>query len=123
MSSVRIFHANRQGGEPLFFHIADVNTGGLHGENALDFAYERTQNIHGSWSKPSRLGDGMPNGDFSPLVTVRIPLPMHDGILYGHRSSCVGDVFVLDDIPFIVGRVGFDLLPPDHSFRALLTQL
>lgn len=66
--------------------------------DALEYAFARTQNIFGSWSRGEFFGDGERNEDWSPYVT---PAPLgEDG--YGHRSSMVGDIFVIrDDATYI----------------------
>ena len=58
---------------------------GAQPEHALEIAYERTQNIHDSWTK-------------NPEVTAITERP---------RSSMLGDVFVLKDQPFTVATFGF----------------
>ena len=62
----------------------------------LEYAWRWSNNVEGSWSRPADLG-GMANGDFNDRVHVLAELPVHQGKLYGLRSSMVGDVFVLGD--------------------------
>ena len=76
-------------------------------EAALEYAWRRTQNIDGSWSRPARFPDGAPNGDFSPDVVALAPLPVVDGKTYGLRSSMVGDVFEIGERRFRVANLGF----------------
>jgi hypothetical protein len=74
---------------------------------ALEYAWERTQNLGGSWSKGLRFEDGGANLDFSPDVTVVAPLPVEDGRTYGLRSSMVGDVFEIGGQRWAVANIGF----------------
>jgi hypothetical protein len=61
-------------------------------ENALEYAFARTQNIFGSWSMPEYFPNGERNEDYSENVTAA---PLVDG--RGHRSSMVGDIFTIKD--------------------------
>jgi hypothetical protein len=62
---------------------------------ALEYAWERTQNIDGSWSRAGVIEgpDGSPtlNRDYHPNIVRIAALPVHDGRTYGLRSSMVGD--------------------------------
>lgn len=91
-------------------HVADVEVGDLTGDEALEFAYLKTQNIHGSWSR-----DDLPdNRDRDPRVTVTAPLhrDADTGRIWGHRSSSIFDKFVMDGMVHEVGMVGFKALGP-----------
>jgi len=69
-------------------HVATINApDNLDRDNALEYAFMATQNIEGSWSQPN-------NPDYSPSITVRLPLRVVNGRVMGHRSSMVGDRFV-----------------------------
>lgn len=72
--------------------------------DALEYAFARTQNIWGSWSKGEFFEDGEANQDYSPHVS---PAPLGpDGL--GHRSSMVGDIFTIrDDANYIFVAEGF----------------
>lgn len=70
-----------------FRKVAEVETG-AEGDEALEWAFERTQNIEGSWSK-GEFFEGEINPDWHPSVEVFEPRA--DG--FGHRSSMVGDFF------------------------------
>jgi hypothetical protein len=95
-----------------FVHVATVAVeAGWSVTAALEFAYRWTNNINGSWSLP----DLKPNGDFNPAVTVTAPLPVVDGRTLGHRSSMMGDRFILDGKPYRVDFVGFT--PEDEYGR------
>lgn len=79
-------------------------------EDALERAYEATQNINGSWSKGPMLGT-QPNPDYNRVSGVKVdviePLPVIKGVQYGHRSSMVGDKFVIGDFTYQVDFIGF----------------
>ena len=81
-------------------------------EAALEYAWRRTQNIDGSWSRGARLPSGM-NGDFSADVEVVASLPVIDGTTYGLRSSMVGDVFEIDGDRYRVANLGFEKIDPE----------
>ncbi len=81
-------------------HMATVKTDTTDIGQALEYAFRWTQNLNGSWSKP-----GTP--DSNPNVTVRAPLPIWDGMIYGHRSSMVGDEFVVGGVSYYVASHGF----------------
>lgn len=65
-------------------------------EAALEFAYYWTNNVEGSWSK-SQWAEDARNWDWNPNVEVLKPIMTLNGVKYGHRSSMVGDRFILDD--------------------------
>ena len=79
-------------------------------EDELEYAYQRTQNTIGSWSKD--IGLPNPDGD-RDFVTVEAPLlevTTGDGSVQtlGHRSTMVGDIFkVVDDDKERTFRVAF----------------
>lgn len=87
--------------------VAEVDAGSKSVEDALDFAWERTNNIGGSWSMGPVI-DGQDNYDYSDKVTVLVPLMFANGRTYGLRSSSVGDIFVIDGKGFKVAGCGFD---------------
>lgn len=63
---------------------------------AAEAAYQKTQNMHGSWSKGEILDGGMINEDYDPCIEVLKPLHVTAlGQPLGHRSSSVGDVMVV----------------------------
>jgi len=77
-------------------------------EDALEYAFARTQNIFGSWSKPEYFPNGERNEDYSPNVT---PAPLERDL--GHRSSMVGDIFTIKDdamYVFVCDSFGFKLV-------------
>lgn len=87
-------------------HVADVDVGNRTGDEALEYAYHKTQNIHGSWSR-----DDLPdNIDRDPGVTVIAPLHRDEasGRIWGHRSSSMRDKFVMDGMVHEVVMIGFE---------------
>ena len=77
--------------------------------DACEYAFARTQNIFGSWSKGPVFEDGEHNEDFSENVEVIQPLLICDGKEYGHRSSMVGDLFVVNENIYVCKGIGFEL--------------
>lgn len=102
---VQVHHHDAEIGKLV--HVANVEYDGeLH--NALDYAWEHTQNLWGSWSRPEFIG-GRSNGDYCENVEVIAPLPVHDGKVFGLRSSMVGDVFAVEGHgAFKVASFGFE---------------
>lgn len=93
--------------------VAFVEVGDRTGEEALEYAYRRTNNIMGSWSKPAQFefnGELHDNPDFSEDVTVMAPLPVHDGVEYGHRSTSMGDQMLFEGKKYKVAMMGFEEL-------------
>lgn len=82
-------------------HIATVNTPPDYDtERALGFAFRWTQNIDDSWSIYGKA-------DHHQNVIVIAPLPVRGGRTLGHRSSMIGDIFVVDRRIFICDTFGF----------------
>ena len=77
--------------------------------DACEYAFARTQNIFGSWSKGPVFEDGEHNEDFSENVEVIQPLVTFNGKAYGHRSSMIGDLFVVNGNIYVCKSVGFEL--------------
>ena len=77
--------------------------------DACEYAFARTQNIFGSWSMGSTFEDGEHNEDFSENVEVIMPLLTCGGKTYGHRSSMVGDLFVVNGNIYVCDTFGFKL--------------
>ena len=80
-------------------------------KDACEFAFLRTQNIFGSWSKGPFFADGELNEDYSEWVEVVKPLidNWFGATQLGHRSSMVGDRFIVNDNIYICRGVGFSL--------------
>lgn len=88
-----------------------VDCGDRNVDDSLEYAFRLTQNIHGSWSKEDI---GETNFDWSDDVTEIAPLQVIDGKEYGHRSSMVGDIFVVEGHgTYTVGVFGFETTPED----------
>jgi hypothetical protein len=78
--------------------------------SALEYAYKRTNNIDGSWSKGKTFefkGETYVNPDYSSDVTVMSPLEVVDGVEYGLRSTSVGDQMLLGTVKYKVAPMGF----------------
>jgi hypothetical protein len=86
--------------------VALVEVGDRTGDEALEYAYHRTQNIGGSWSR----NDFEDNPDYSEDVTVMADLPVHEGVTYGLRSTSMGDQMLLGTEKYKVDMVGFELI-------------
>ena len=93
--------------------VAFVECGERTGSDALEYAYFRTQNIEGSWSKGPVIeweGQEHDNGDYSKDITVMAPLETVDGKTYGLRSTSVGDHIVFGTVKYKVDSFGFSEL-------------
>ena len=93
--------------------VAFVEVGTRTGSDALEYAYRRTQNIEGSWSKGPVIeweGQEHDNGDYSEDITVMAPLETVDGKTYGLRSTSVGDHIVFGTVKYKVDSFGFSEL-------------
>ena len=91
--------------------VAMVEVGERTGSDALEYAYFRTQNINGSWSKGPVIewdGEEHDNGDYSEDITVMQPLHVDaDGKEWGHRSTSVGDHILFGTVKYRVDSFGF----------------
>ena len=93
--------------------VAFVEVGERAGSDALEYAYRRTQNIEGSWSKGPVIewdGETHDNGDYSADITVVAPLETVDGKTYGLRSTSVGDHILFGTVKYRVDSFGFSEL-------------
>jgi hypothetical protein len=77
--------------------------------DACEYAFARTQNIFGSWSMGPSFEDGTSNEDYSENVVAIMPLVTVGGRKYGHRSSMVGDMFVVNGNIYVCKGIGFEL--------------
>ena len=80
---------------------------------ALEYAYTKTNNIYGSWSLGSELvrnDKRISNLDFSEDVTVVAELPVSKltGNTMGIRSTYLGDQMLLDGKKYVVTMAGFE---------------
>jgi hypothetical protein len=106
---VEVYHLDAESNEQVL--VAKVTSNLADTAMALEYAYERTNNIEGSWSKPKTFmfeGKEFVNKDYSPNVEVVAPLPVHKGVEYGHRSSMMGDKFVIEGKEYFVAMFGFN---------------
>ena len=90
--------------------VAFVEVGDRTGTDALEYAYRRTQNIEGSWSKGPVIeweGETHDNGDYSEDITVMAPLHKKDGKEYGLRSTSMGDHILFGTVKYKVDSFGF----------------
>lgn len=82
-------------------------------EDALEYAYRKTNNIEGSWSKgPYFEVDGVmhQNPDYSEDITVMAPLEVIDGVEYGLRSTSMNDQMLIGNKKYKVAMCGFEEL-------------
>jgi len=83
---------------------------------SLNYAYAKTQNAFGSWSRKEVFttndGEVIENEDYCESVSVLKELKADkDGNIYGIRSTSVGDRMILDDgTEYEVDDIGFKLL-------------
>lgn len=81
-------------------------------EMALEYAFERTNNIMGSWSRPAVFefnGEVVKNEDFSEDVTVvaELPVSKRTGEVMGLRSTSMGDQMLVGTKKYRVNMIGF----------------
>lgn len=107
---VKVFHrVDPFGDNPAQVHVATVERPGeCHALDALEYAWMCTQNVSGSWSRGPLFEDGSRNADYSANIERHVPLPEHDGKVFGLRSSMVGDRFEMEDRAWLVAGCGFD---------------
>ena len=83
--------------------------------DACEYAFARTQNIFGSWSMGSTFEGGEHNEDFSENVEVLMPLVTVGDRKYGHRSSMIGDLFVVNGNIYMCDTFGFKLYEKESA--------
>jgi hypothetical protein len=119
MQVVKVIHFNSMTNtfEPTALVKVPAHQTGFHSgdTDALEYAFTRTQNIFGSWSKGPTFEDGETNEDFSENVVPIAPLPTYMGRTLGHRSSMVGDLFVVDGKIYICKILGFELYEKEFA--------
>lgn len=81
-------------------------------EMAMEYAFKRTNNIMGSWSRPATFefgGEVVQNEDFSEDVTVMAELPVskRTGEVMGLRSTSMGDQMLVGNKKYKVAAFGF----------------
>ena len=93
-----------------FVEVGNVDVLGV--TEALEYAYHKTNNIMGSWSKGPQIeheGEMVDNPDYSEDVTVMAPLYVDEnGKEWGHRSTSMGDMMVLGNKKYKVAFAGFE---------------
>lgn len=104
---VEVFHFNHE--KATHEKVAEVTLDAARSvEDALEYAWRWTNNLDGSWSIQKMIFEnGMLNGDYNASVKVCKPLTSHEGKEYGHRSSMMGDHFVVEGVIYNVSMVGF----------------
>ena len=116
---VKVIHAN-YAHDMVKTLVASVDTGDITDhDKALEYAYEKTQNIFDSWSNPAATEDYETNRDGGAMVTVEAPLHDIGTKPCGLRSSMMGDYFqVIDrenydpDLFYVCATFGFDPCDP-----------
>lgn len=93
--------------------VAFVEVGDLDVNEALEYAYERTNNIAGSWSRGAEFefrGEMVTNPDFSNDVIVMAELPRSErtGEVMGLRSTSMGDFMLFNGVKYKVAAFGFE---------------
>lgn len=109
MSTVSVIHAAFEDSPRV---VAFVEVGDRTGTDALEYAYRRTNNIMGSWSRGATFefnGETVVNEDFSEDVTVMAELPVSErtGETMGLRSTSMGDQMLLGNVKYEVAAFGF----------------
>ena len=112
MTQVAVIHAAFEDASKT---VAFVEVGNREGTEALEYAYERTNNIAGSWSREAEFeynGEMVANPDFSEDVTVMADLPVskRTGQVMGLRSTSMGDMMLLGNVKYKVDMVGFKVV-------------
>ena len=93
-----------------FVEVGNVDV--LGEEQALEYAYQKTNNIAGSWSRGATFeydGQIVENPDYCKDVTVMADLPVskRTGEVMGLRSTSMGDQMLLGTKKFKVMPFGF----------------
>jgi hypothetical protein len=93
-----------------FVEVGNVDVMGV--DYALEYAYQKTNNIAGSWSREETLeynGEMVANPDYCKDVTVMAELPVskRTGEVMGLRSTSMGDMMLLGNKKFKVMPFGF----------------
>ena len=110
MTQVAVIHAAF---EDVPNTVAFVEVGDRTGDAALEYAFEKTNNIMGSWSREAELeyrGEMVPNPDFCEDVTVMAALPVSErtGEVMGLRSTSMGDFMLFNGVKYKVAMMGFE---------------
>jgi|SaaInl1SG_22_DNA_1037389.scaffolds.fasta_scaffold17412_5 hypothetical protein len=94
-----------------FVEVGNVDVLGV--TEALEYAFHKTNNIAGSWSREAQFefdGQIVDNPDFSEDVTVMAELPVskRTGEVMGLRSTSMGDMMLLGTKKYKVAAFGFE---------------
>lgn len=100
--------------ESGFSRVAVVEAPTDNVDQALEYAYHHTNNIHGSWSKGQTIewnGEQHDNGDYCENVQFVGEYPIgKDGTVYGARSTSMRDIMFCNGSKYEVAAFGFDKL-------------
>lgn len=113
MTTVAVIHAAFED-TPRTVALVEVGNVDVIGvEEALEYAFMRTNNIRGGWSRAEEImvnGEVVINDDFHKDVTVMAELPVskRTGEVMGLRSTSMGDMMVLGNKKYKVGFAGFE---------------
>lgn len=103
---IQVYHNECENG---FVHVADITApDDFSVAEAMEYAYIRTQNTDGSWSRGPDFDDGTLNLDFNSNVSVSAALPVHNGRTFGLRSTMMGDRMVIQERTYTVAAAGFE---------------
>ena len=92
----------------LFQAVANVTIPkGMDDQEALQYAYEWTNNKWGSWSIQCPEGMNEENADWNGYVDVLVDMSKER---LGLRSSMMGDIFLVDGKPWEVAHTGFTMM-------------
>jgi hypothetical protein len=100
-------------GRGIFTREAIIEAGDRTIDEALEYAYFRTQNIGGSWSKGEIFPSGERNTDYSPDINFVGEYPDFRGEKMGARSSMVNDEMMIDGVTYAVAWAGFKRVSPE----------
>ena len=111
MTQVAVIHAAFEDAPKT---VAFVEVGNRKGTEALEYAYLRTNNLGGSWSREAEFeydGEMVANPDFSEDVTVMADLPVSErtGEVMGLRSTSMGDRMIIGNTVYRVAMCGFEI--------------
>ena len=120
---VTVYHRdNCLSGTGKVGEVAVVHTPCDNINEALEYAYHHTNNIHGSWSMGKTIecnGEVVNNEDFCGNVEYRGRYHVRkDGTVLGARSTMAGDVMVCGGGKYEVSLFGFKPLKDDIIIAA-----
>lgn len=80
-----------------FVEVGNVEVLGV--DQALEYAYQKTNNIVGSWSRDAQK---------DVTVIAELPVSKRTGETMGLRSTSMGDFMVLEGVKYKVSGFGFE---------------